>query len=115
MKPFLKREPYTGPVQAIILDWAGTTVDYGSSAPAEVFAEIFEEAGDLLFSAINVGRLAGADCEASLKASTDKFVARFCLTEQLILQDGKKMQDLSSDELWAYYDKAKKIYDDQKH
>ncbi|HIY77886.1 MAG TPA: nucleoside triphosphate pyrophosphohydrolase [Candidatus Borkfalkia excrementavium] len=78
-------------------------------------AEIFEEAGDLLFSAINVGRLAGADCEASLKASTDKFVARFCLTEQLILQDGKKMQDLSSDELWAYYDKAKKIYDDQKH
>ena len=35
-------------------------------------AEIFEEAGDLLFSAINVGRLAGADCEASLKASSQR-------------------------------------------
>ena len=29
----------------VVFDWAGTTVDYGSSAPAAVFSEIFEEAG----------------------------------------------------------------------
>ena len=71
-------------------------------------AHIAEEAGDLLFSAVNVGRLAGADCEESLQASTDKFTERFCRTEQLILADGKRMQDLSADELWDYYERAKR-------
>lgn len=28
-------------IEAVILDWAGTTVDYGSCAPARVFLEIF--------------------------------------------------------------------------
>ena len=28
-------------IKMVVFDWAGTTVDYGSSAPAEVFAEIF--------------------------------------------------------------------------
>ena len=71
-------------------------------------ARISEETGDLLFSAVNVGRLAGADCEESLQASTEKFVQRFCRTEELILQDGKRMQDLPSAELWEYYERAKR-------
>lgn len=62
---------------------------------------------DLLFSAVNVGRLAGADCEESLKESTQKFIDRFCATEELILADGKKMNELPADELWAYYERAK--------
>src|SRR5262249_32353194 len=33
------------PFRAVILDWAGTTVDYGSRAPAEVFVEIFHRKG----------------------------------------------------------------------
>ncbi len=32
-------------LKGIILDWAGTTVDYGSRAPAEVFREIFARSG----------------------------------------------------------------------
>lgn len=31
--------------EGIVLDWAGTTVDFGSMAPVEVFKEIFKEAG----------------------------------------------------------------------
>ena len=31
--------------EGIILDWAGTTVDFGSMAPVKVFSAIFEEAG----------------------------------------------------------------------
>ena len=31
--------------QAVILDWAGTTVDYGSRAPVQVFIEIFSRRG----------------------------------------------------------------------
>ena len=36
---------YTGPLKAVVLDWAGTTVDYGCMAPAVAFAEAFAEAG----------------------------------------------------------------------
>lgn len=32
-------------LQAILFDWAGTTVDYGSRAPAQVFQEIFRRSG----------------------------------------------------------------------
>jgi phosphonoacetaldehyde hydrolase len=34
--------PYTGPVQAVVLDWAGTAVDYGCMGPAAVFVRVFE-------------------------------------------------------------------------
>lgn len=34
-----------GPVQAVILDWAGVTVDYGSRAPAQVFIDVFRAHG----------------------------------------------------------------------
>ncbi|MCA9177287.1 MAG: phosphonoacetaldehyde hydrolase [Planctomycetales bacterium] len=33
------------PLQAVVLDWAGTTVDFGSRAPAQVFVEIFRARG----------------------------------------------------------------------
>jgi len=32
-------------VRAVILDWAGTTIDYGSRAPTSVFLEIFRGSG----------------------------------------------------------------------
>ena len=34
-----------GPLQAVILDWAGTTVDYGSLAPVLAFVEVFRRRG----------------------------------------------------------------------
>ncbi|MCV6610802.1 MAG: phosphonoacetaldehyde hydrolase [Amphritea sp.] len=36
---------YTGPLQAIIMDWAGTTVDFGSMAPIRAFQKLFENHG----------------------------------------------------------------------
>ncbi len=35
---------YCGKVQAVILDWAGTTMDYGCIAPAVVFQDVFSRA-----------------------------------------------------------------------
>lgn len=32
-------------IKMVVFDWAGTTVDYGSSAPADVFQMVFDEAG----------------------------------------------------------------------
>lgn len=36
---------YTGKLQAIILDWAGTTVDFGSMAPIHAFLGLFANQG----------------------------------------------------------------------
>lgn len=42
MSAFVSASPYTGPVKAVILDWAGTSVDYGCMGPADVFVRVFE-------------------------------------------------------------------------
>ena len=41
----VKRPSYRGRLQAAILDWAGTTVDYGCQAPTAVLLELFEDRG----------------------------------------------------------------------
>lgn len=69
----------------------------------------FEEAGDVLFAAINTVRLAGVDCEEALRAATDKFVTRFVECEKLILADGKDIKEVTADELLFnyYWERAK--------
>jgi len=42
---FVFQRSYRGPLKAVILDWAGTTLDYGCFAPAVVFAEVFKRQG----------------------------------------------------------------------
>lgn len=39
------RRPYRGRVQAVVFDWAGTTVDHGSLAPIRVLQKIFADRG----------------------------------------------------------------------
>ncbi len=36
---------YRGPLKAVLLDWAGTTMDYGCMAPAVVFIEVYKRYG----------------------------------------------------------------------
>ncbi|MGN0814378.1 MAG: nucleoside triphosphate pyrophosphohydrolase [Candidatus Coproplasma sp.] len=68
---------------------------------------VYEEAGDVLFAAVNVCRLAGVDCEEALSASTDKFVKRFVECERQIIADGKDITQLDGLELDWYWLKAK--------
>jgi phosphonoacetaldehyde hydrolase len=42
---FTYRRLYRGPIEAVILDWAGTTLDFGCVAPAIVFVEVFKRQG----------------------------------------------------------------------
>lgn len=69
--------------------------------------EIFDEAGDVLFSAVNVCRLSGVDCEEALRASVKKFSQRFAECERLIILGGKNMTDLNEEQLDEYWKKAK--------
>lgn len=36
---------YIGPVKGVVLDWAGTAVDYGCMGPAAVFVDVFDNFG----------------------------------------------------------------------
>lgn len=45
MSAFIRSKPYIGPVQAVLLDWAGTAVDFGSIGPAAVFVDVFAKFG----------------------------------------------------------------------
>lgn len=38
---FSYRRTYRGPIEAVLLDWAGTTMDFGCMAPAAVFVEVY--------------------------------------------------------------------------
>ena len=42
---FKFRRHYHGGIQAVLLDWAGTTMDFGCMAPAVVFVEVFRRKG----------------------------------------------------------------------
>jgi len=42
---FRYHRQYSGGLQAVILDWAGTAVDFGSFAPTAVFLRLFEQHG----------------------------------------------------------------------
>ncbi len=67
-----------------------------------------KELGDVLFSAINIGRKAGCDCEKALKESTDRFAKRFTKAEALALENGREVTSLSAEEWDRYYRAAKK-------
>lgn len=44
-REFTYTRAYRGPIRGVILDWAGTTMDFGCMAPAVVFCKVFEKAG----------------------------------------------------------------------
>ena len=70
---------------------------------------IEKELGDLLFSCVNAARHLGVDAELALKASTEKFINRFSVTEELTKAEGLNMKELPIEELDLYWDKAKSI------
>jgi phosphonoacetaldehyde hydrolase len=44
-REFTYNRSYRGPLRCVILDWAGTTMDFGCMAPAVVFRQVYEKAG----------------------------------------------------------------------
>ena len=70
-------------------------------------ADIADEIGDVLFSAVNVSRLLGEDAEECLTRASDKFIGRFSACEAMIRSEGKDMRSLTINELDAYWQKAK--------
>lgn len=67
------------------------------------------ELGDLLFSVINVTRFLKVDAEQCLNNTTDRFINRFSMAEELAKNFNKDLSDLSNEELDELWEKAKKL------
>ena len=67
-----------------------------------------EELGDLLFSAVNVGRFLQLDPEEALQAACDKFIRRFRYMEDAALSSGRRLEDMTLGEMDMLYNSAKK-------
>jgi tetrapyrrole methylase family protein/MazG family protein len=77
--------------------------ELGELARAETRTERFEEFGDLLLVAVNVGRKLGIEAEAALRAANGKFRSRFGRVERLARERGVALRDLdfaALDDLW---------------
>jgi tetrapyrrole methylase family protein / MazG family protein len=70
-------------------------------------AKIESEAGDLLFSVVNVVRFLKLDPEIALKKANRKFVERFHDMEAQATESGKKLADLNASELDTLWTDAK--------
>ncbi len=70
---------------------------------------LMDEAGDLLFAAVNLVRHAGIDPEAALRQGNRKFSRRFRMVERLSKAAGKTVATTDLDTLDKYWDKVKEL------
>jgi len=71
-------------------------------------AEIEEEMGDLLFAAVNVARFYKVQPELALSATVNKFIKRFEYVENESAKQGKKLQDMTLEEMDALWEECKR-------
>ena len=68
---------------------------------------IEEELGDILFSAVNVARFFGFDAEQALGKASSKFVSRFERLERSAQSLGRRLEDMTLDQMEELYQQAK--------
>lgn len=65
------------------------------------------ELGDLLFAITNLARHLGLDPEAALRSTNNRFRRRFAYIEQQAREHGRKLSDMTLDEMDSYWEAAK--------
>jgi XTP/dITP diphosphohydrolase len=69
--------------------------------------KIEDEFGDLMFALVNYSRFLKIDPEAALERTNLKFMKRFNYIEEVALQQGKKLEDMSLQEMDDIWNEAK--------
>tara|TARA_S200000501_G_C20710412_1_gene693736 strand:- start:60 stop:827 length:768 start_codon:yes stop_codon:yes gene_type:complete len=69
---------------------------------------IEDEFGDVLFALVNYSRFINVNPEDALEKTNKRFIKRFQFLEKQITYDGKKLSDLTFEEMNSYWDLAKK-------
>lgn len=65
------------------------------------------EVGDLFFSVLNLSRFLNIDMDKALTGANAKFVRRFVAMEKLVAADGRRLSDMTLEEMDSYWDKVK--------
>ena len=68
---------------------------------------IKEELGDVLFSAVNVARFYKLDSEQLMHAACEKFIRRFRYIEEGAAKRGRRLEDMSLEEMEEIYQEAR--------
>ncbi len=68
---------------------------------------IREELGDVIFTVVNLARALGIDAEGAMRDANDKFYKRFTFMERRAETTGRKLGDLTLDELEELWQLAK--------
>lgn len=107
-----------GKARGVGFDWKEPAEAWGKVAEeaAEFKAEVANgdpdameaEMGDLLFSVVNIARLYGINPENALERTNRKFIKRFNHIEEGARQKGKKIDELTIDEMEALWQEAKR-------
>ena len=73
-----------------------------------------EEAGDLLFAAVNVVRLCGVHAETALMAACEKFIRRFRAMEQAAVRSGITLSSQTLETLDGLWEETKRLEKQEK-
>lgn len=91
-------------------EWAEFKVEVGDGEPSDRSkSKASIELGDVLFTLVNVARLAGIHPETALAQSTQKFIQRFNWMEAAAAEKNKSFESLPRDEMERLWDAAKKV------
>lgn len=87
---------------------AEETAEVATAIKEDKKEDIEAEFGDLLFSIINAARLYGVNPENALERTNRKFISRFNYIEEKAKAAGRKLGEMTLDEVDALWNEAKK-------
>lgn len=73
------------------------------------YSEVEAEYGDVLFAAVNVGRLSGLNPDSALEHTNLKFTRRFNYLEEKALAQGRKLKEMTLEEMDVLWEEAKAL------
>jgi MazG family protein len=79
----------------------------GATIPEDLKARLEDEVGDMLFVLVNIARYLSLDPESALRKTNRKFKHRFQWLEQALRASGRKLEDVTLDELEALWQQSK--------
>src|SRR5882724_6319569 len=85
-------------LQAVILDWAGTTIDHGSLAPVRTLQRVFAEKGLVLSDAV-----ARKDMGLAKRDHIRNLLAEPEVIADWVQEYGSQPQRVDADELYAQF------------
>lgn len=72
---------------------------------------IEDELGDIFFMLVNISRFIGINPEDALRKTIERFISRFRCIEMSAAGQGKKLSDMTLEEMDQFWDEAKRNED----